>query len=324
MQNSAGHLQPGQSPTLEAGIIRHPACLPWCALILAVLWLGIASGKCMDTYILINGIGGDSTAPGHVGWTDVLSMGHGISMTLVSGGGGSGFGRPVHEPLTFTKRLDQGSPLLYNALCRGTVIPNAQIDFMLSAPTVIQFYKVTLNNVIVTSVQASANGDVPTETISLVYGQVTWTYTQVNAPGQPASTASWNLTNNTGNYSVTLSDSDHDGLPDAWEMQYFNTLAYGANDDPDHDGLSNYQEFFAGTNPNDANSVLRVTDIQLASGQVNLTWNSVAGKTYTIYSASKVNGPYSPMLVVPSAGDGVTSTNLPGSTFNQFYRVAVP
>ena len=29
-----------------------------------------------------------------------------------------------------------------------------------------------------------------------------------------------------------LNDTDSDGLPDAWEQQYFGTLSYGPNDDP--------------------------------------------------------------------------------------------
>lgn len=48
------------------------------------------------------------------------------------------------------------------------------------------------------------------------------------------------------------SDLDGDGLPDQWESQFgIDTVnTGGANDDPDHDGISNLQEFFAGTNPN--------------------------------------------------------------------------
>lgn len=47
-------------------------------------------------------------------------------------------------------------------------------------------------------------------------------------------------------------DSDGDGLPDWWEMQYFGGLQYGANDDPDGDGYTNLEEFNAGTDPTDA------------------------------------------------------------------------
>jgi len=46
------------------------------------------------------------------------------------------------------------------------------------------------------------------------------------------------------------SDSDGDGLPDAWEMANFATLSANPGDDPDGDGASNMAEFNAGTNPN--------------------------------------------------------------------------
>jgi len=42
---------------------------------------------------------------------------------------------------------------------------------------------------------------------------------------------------------------DGDGLPDAWEMLYFNSLNHGPGDDPDADGFNNAAEFAAGSNP---------------------------------------------------------------------------
>ncbi|MDD5502418.1 MAG: fibronectin type III domain-containing protein [Candidatus Thermoplasmatota archaeon] len=49
-------------------------------------------------------------------------------------------------------------------------------------------------------------------------------------------------------------DSDHDGLPDAWEKKYFGNLTYGPNDDPDGDGYTNLQEYNAGSDPTDSAS----------------------------------------------------------------------
>lgn len=46
-------------------------------------------------------------------------------------------------------------------------------------------------------------------------------------------------------------DSDADGLPDQWEMQYFGNLSQGAGTDSDGEGTTNQQELAAGTNPND-------------------------------------------------------------------------
>ncbi len=90
--------------------------------------------------------------------------------------------------------------------------------------------------------------------------------------GQPASVSSWSsssivttvpATASTGPVVVTVNgaaslgviytvgpaDSDGDGLPDSWELQYFGNLLQGPNDDPDGDGATNLQELNQGRNP---------------------------------------------------------------------------
>ncbi len=44
-------------------------------------------------------------------------------------------------------------------------------------------------------------------------------------------------------------DSDTDGLPDAWETQYFGGLAENGAGDFDHDGVTNAEEYLRGSNP---------------------------------------------------------------------------
>ena len=48
---------------------------------------------------------------------------------------------------------------------------------------------------------------------------------------------------------VVEEDSDHDGLLDAWEIQYFGDLSQNSDGNPDNDGLDNLAEADAGTDP---------------------------------------------------------------------------
>ena len=72
-------------------------------------------------------------------------------------------------------------------------------------------------------------------------------------------------------YSVDAVDLEADRLLDAWEMQYFSTLTYGPNDDPDRDGMTNLAEYLAGTNPNDPNSKLAVK-LHVTGPNAMVTW----------------------------------------------------
>jgi len=55
---------------------------------------------------------------------------------------------------------------------------------------------------------------------------------------------------------VTISsDTDGDGLPDEWELNYFEHLDYGCEDDPDGDGYTSCEEYEGGSDPADATSL---------------------------------------------------------------------
>jgi hypothetical protein len=69
---------------------------------------------------------------------------------------------------------------------------------------------------------------------------------------------------------TVLPDADRDGLPDAWETNYFgNPTNASATADVDGDGMINGDEYIAGTNPNDASSVLKITLTATNTGLLN-------------------------------------------------------
>ena len=121
-------------------------------------------------------------------------------------------------------------------------------------------------------------------------------------------------------------DSDANGLPDAWERKNFGGLGVNLDADPDHDGLSNLQEYLAGTNPNDVNDGLAVTAYGTMTGgtQSTMTWRSTSTRCYYIQQTLSLNSPLwfdsGLGLIAPDGASTMrifASTNAP----MQFYRV---
>lgn len=128
---------------------------------------------------------------------------------------------------------------------------------------------------------------------------------------------------------ATCRDSDLDGLPDAWELSHGlneNDPAgdNGPDGDPDHDGLSNLQEFLAGSNPRDAQSYLKIESISLNSGVV-LTFNAVSNKSYTIlYTSALGSGAWLKLADISARATNRVAVVADTEATNRFYRLATP
>lgn len=140
----------------------------------------------------------------------------------------------------------------------------------------------------------------------------------------------------TGIAIVDAAPNDHnvDGLPDDWEMLIVNadpdddirTLAdVNPWDDFDHDGLTNAQEYRAGTSPISADSVLAFSSgrQQAAEGFV-IQWKSVPGKTYSIFKSTDLRSGFTLLTSGIAAGPGdLTTYTDTEASLSAFYMVAV-
>jgi hypothetical protein len=114
-----------------------------------------------------------------------------------------------------------------------------------------------------------------------------------------------------------------DGLPIAWLLQNFGTTNVNANADPDGDGASNGQEYLAGTDPNNAASVFKVTFFNRPHGTFTsqVAWNAVSTRYYALQSRSSLaTSNWTDLVNLPIPGLASISFTDADST-NEFYRV---
>lgn len=159
----------------------------------------------------------------------------------------------------------------------GTVVINAnlsQASFKLSGP-------VSLDGVgQLTTVTNAPLGD-----YSLTFGDVAFYQTPTN---QTASlTNAGGALNFTGNY--TFVDANHNGMSDAWEKYYFGVVSTNRTNltDTDGDGMTDYQEFIAGTDPTNAASKLIFLGASMQTNSaVEFRWSAVPGRSYQVLSSA--------------------------------------
>ncbi|MHB8521985.1 MAG: S8 family serine peptidase [Limisphaerales bacterium] len=128
-----------------------------------------------------------------------------------------------------------------------------------------------------------------------------------------------------GNY--TFTDANQNGIPDPWEQQFFGDVSSSrtVTTDTDGDGMSDYAEFVAGTNPNNVLSFLHL-DVpqQLPNGTLRLAWSSVSGRAYRLGGSTNLAAwsPYSDWLLATTNKASFTLPPLNGS-ISYFFRLEV-
>ena len=156
-----------------------------------------------------------------------------------------------------------------------------------------------------------------------------WSLQRVSLSGYGNDPTNWLAAVPSLNIPAGTGDTDGDGLPDAYETQY--PLALNPNNpadaalDYDGDGMTNAQEYLAGTNPQSAASRLFLDGTFASTGRIRLQFNAASNVAYDFQSrVSLSTGIWLHLTSVPAAPSNRTITITNTATPMRFYRVVVP
>ncbi len=142
----------------------------------------------VDMFLKIDGIKGEATDAKHKDEIDVLSWSWGESNSgSMSTGGGGGTGKASIQDLSVTKWLDKATPELMKVCASGKHIKNAVLVARKAGGKPMEYVKITLEDIIVSSVATGGSGgeDRLTEHVSFNFAVIKFEYVEQKADGSP-------------------------------------------------------------------------------------------------------------------------------------------
>lgn len=137
-----------------------------------------------DYLLELDGIKGESTDHKLRDSIDIESFSWGCSNPVRPSSSGSSVGKVNFRDIAFTKLTDKSSPLLMLRCCNGQQIKKAVLHVRKQGGEQQEYYKVSLEDVLVSSFQTSgAGGEVPSESFSLNFTKIEMAYSYVAGDG---------------------------------------------------------------------------------------------------------------------------------------------
>lgn len=148
-------------------------------------------------FLKIDGIPGESKDDRHHNEIDVLAFLWGESAPAPGGGGGAVIADM--QDIQFTAALSKASPHLMYAVPSGRHIDEA-VFTVRDTGSPVEYLKVTLQDVVVTSYNVGADGGRPVDVFTLNFRKIFYEYTPLKPNGAPDAhiTAIWDRTTNSG------------------------------------------------------------------------------------------------------------------------------
>src|SRR6478752_5281026 len=113
----------------------------------------------MDMFIKIGALKGESRDSKHKEEIDILAWSWGASNSgSAHMGGGAGAGKVNVQDISFTKYIDKSSPSLFLSCANGKHIPTATLVVRKAGEKPLEYLKLELTEVLVSSVSTGGSG----------------------------------------------------------------------------------------------------------------------------------------------------------------------
>ena len=154
----------------------------------------------VDMFLKLDGIKGESRDHKHKDELHIETFSWGLSQTGGFGtGGGGGAGKVSVHDISVTKYLDKSTAALMLHCCNGKHIKEGLITVRKAGEKPVEYLKIKLNDILVSSVQHSGAGsDLLTESLTLNFAKFHMEYTEQkeDGSGTPGGEMGWNVKEN--------------------------------------------------------------------------------------------------------------------------------